>query len=234
VAILDGCRPVPCEMTAWSRPECVHCVAATSTSMRSASTKLVSVLLASVTLVGGCHARVPPRHPSSTMPAPESAVDVDEILVGTEVSPAEIAPGELAFIRVRVTNPSSHVVTLDFGSSCQAYFVVRDSTGKTISTQPQSMACAPQPTSIRLLPWQSRTVRFTWDGKVYSPLPSASRTLPFGKYEIVGVLTPPAGLQATPATVRLRPKPQAKPQAQKQVSPRPRRPVRPRKRASPP
>jgi hypothetical protein len=154
---------------------------------------------------------------------------VDEILVGTEVSPAEIAPGELAFIRVRVTNPTSHVVTLDFNSSCQAYFVVRDSTGKVVATQPQSMVCASQPSTIRLLPWQSRTVRFTWDGKVYTPSPSTSKTLPFGKYEIVGVLTPPAGLQAAPATVQLRPKREA----QKQASPRSRRPVRPRKPAPP-
>ena len=197
--------------------------------MRSATTKLVSFLLASVMLVGGCHPRTAPRRAAATAPAPESDTDADEILVSTEVSPSEIAPGELAFVRVRVTNPTSHVVTLDFGSSCQAYFVVRDSTGKAVTTQPQSTLCAPQASAIRLLPWQSRTVRFTWDGTVYAPSPGASQSLPFGTYQIVGVLTPPAGLQATPATVRLRPRPQV----HKKVAPRPHRPVRSRRPASP-
>jgi Intracellular proteinase inhibitor len=216
-------------MTALSHAGCGHRLAADSTSMRSATIKLASILLASATIVGGCHPRAAPQRPASTAPVPESDADVGEILVSTEVSPAEIAPGQLVFIRVRVTNPTSHAVTLDFDSGCQAYFVVRDSTGRTVSTQPQNLACAPQATKIRLLPWQSRTVRFTWDGRVYTPSPGAPDTLPPGKYEIVGVLTPPAGLKATPATVRLRPK-----QVQKQATQRSRRSARPRKPASPP
>ena len=93
------------------------------------------------------------------------------ITVGPQVSPlvtvistnkTTYAPGERVFITLRVTNKGASTVTLNFPTTCQAFFAVEDSSDHVVYDDIQHALCFFALTQRTLLPGQTATYSFDW------------------------------------------------------------------------
>jgi len=132
------------------------------------------------------------------------------ITVGPQLSPlvsviqtnkTTYAPGERVFITLRVTNKGTSTVTLNFPTSCQAFFAVEDASDHVVYDDIRHAICFFVLTQRVLQPGQTATYSFDW-----FQADDAGQQVPFpANYRIRGYLDSAESVPEAFRTIAVRP-----------------------------
>lgn len=120
--------------------------------------------------------------------APTDPLDSGSIVVPPGITftvvPAKpvFGPGEPVQVALRVENGSSQTVRFEFGTGCQAVFLVGVD-GGVVFHSPAHIACTQALTALELAPGQSQTFPFTWNRR-----DDTGAAAPPGVYRITAAL----------------------------------------------
>ena len=111
--------------------------------------------------------------------------DVDALQVSVQVDPQVVIVGSGARILVTLRNPLPRTVEV---SSCPVFFWIQNAQGDVVAGS-RAVYCITMFASfvyvpLRLKPFESRTIEFTWTG-------AETQTVPLGQYSAYGWFTDP-------------------------------------------